>query len=150
LKLILVGSGLLEQELKKKAKNDSNIIFLPFQNQSQMPVVYRLSNFFCLPSQGPGETWGLAVNEAMASGLPVVVSNKVGCAIDLVDNSCGFVFESNNSLQLLAIFNQIANMTPELELEMKKASYAKIQKWSFETIVTALEKAILEKCIKTK
>ncbi len=42
------------------------MIFLDFQNQQKMPLVYRLCDIFVLPSMGPGETWGLAVNEAMA------------------------------------------------------------------------------------
>jgi glycosyltransferase involved in cell wall biosynthesis len=65
-----------------------------------MPVVYRLGNAFVLPSQGPGETWGLSVNEAMACGLPVLVSNRCGCAFDLVKDN-GFIFESNNLNALL-------------------------------------------------
>lgn len=82
--LIYVGSGPLEVKLKIAASNVRHVHFLGFQNQSMMPVVYRLGNIYCLPSRGPGETWGLAVNEALACGRPVVVSNKVGCAVDLV------------------------------------------------------------------
>ena len=81
--LVFVGNGPLENQLKQLAGSDPFIHFLPFQNQSQMPLVYRLGDIFCLPSQGPGETWGLAVNEAMACSRPVIVSDKVGCAIDL-------------------------------------------------------------------
>src|SRR5262249_59938990 len=43
-----------------------------------------------------GETWGLAVNEALACGRPVVVSDRVGCAADVVDPTCGRVFPSND------------------------------------------------------
>jgi glycosyltransferase involved in cell wall biosynthesis len=59
-----------------------------------MPVVYRLGDIFVLPSIGPGETWGLAVNEAMACKRPAVVSTKCGCAPDLVtEKNTGWVFE---------------------------------------------------------
>jgi glycosyltransferase involved in cell wall biosynthesis len=58
-------------------------------------VVYRMGDLFVLPS-AYGETWGLAVNEAMACGRPVLVSERVGCAADLVDPSCGRVFSWNN------------------------------------------------------
>ncbi len=62
-----------------------------------MPILYRLGNVFCLPSKGPGETWGLAVNEAMASSRPVIVSNKVGCAADLVSEGAnGYLFNYND------------------------------------------------------
>jgi glycosyltransferase involved in cell wall biosynthesis len=48
-----------------------------------MPVAYRLGDIFVLPS-AHNETWGLAVNEALACGRPVLVSDKVGCAVDIV------------------------------------------------------------------
>ena len=70
---------------------------MDFQNQSEMPKVYHSCDVLVLPSQGPGETWGLAVNEAMASGKAVLVSDKCGCYPDLVqDNINGFVFKSND------------------------------------------------------
>lgn len=85
-KFLLVGNGKLEDELKRKAKEDSRIMFLEFQNQGMIPVIYHMSDVFVLPSKGPNETWGLAVNEAMACGKPVVTTNKVGCAVDLIKN----------------------------------------------------------------
>ncbi len=100
IKLILVGNGVLEQDLKSLANNNENIFFLPFQNQSKMPIVYRLGTFTCLPSQGPEETWGLVVNESLASGRPVIVSDKVGCAIDLVTRATGRIFKNNNPTDL--------------------------------------------------
>jgi glycosyltransferase involved in cell wall biosynthesis len=94
LKLILAGNGKLEDELKMKASTDKRLIFLDFQNQQKMPVVYRLCDIFVLPSVGPGETWGLAVNEAMACSRPVFVSSKCGCASDLIEEKkTGWVFE---------------------------------------------------------
>ena len=56
-----------------------------------MPVAYRLGDVVVLPSRGPGETWGLAVNEAMACGRPAVVSDRVGCAPDLIQPDTGRV-----------------------------------------------------------
>ena len=95
--LIFVGDGDCESDLKKHASCATNIHFVPFQNQSRMPVVYRLGDVMCLPSAGPGETWGLAVNEAMASGRTVIVSDKVGCARDLVsDESTGYIHKANS------------------------------------------------------
>ena len=70
---------------------------MDFQSQQKHPAVYQACDLFCLPSRGPGETWGLAVNEAMASGKAVLVSDKVGCATDLVKEGVnGYVFESGN------------------------------------------------------
>lgn len=96
LRLVLTGTGVLEEEAKQRAKGDPRILFLGFQNQQQMPVVYRLGDVFVLPSRGPGETWGLSVNEAMASGRPVIVSNRCGCAQDLVREN-GVIFEAGSA-----------------------------------------------------
>jgi glycosyltransferase involved in cell wall biosynthesis len=139
-KLLLVGNGPLENEIKEKIKDNPKISILPFQNQSKMPVLYQLADIYCLPSQGPGETWGLAVNEAMASGRPVIVSNKVGCAIDLITESVnGFVFESNNVEELSTILNKAANSDLK---EMGENAQKSIQSWSFESICDALEKTL--------
>ena len=99
--LLFVGNGILEPQLKLLGNTKSYIHFLPFQNQSQMPVVYRLGNVFCLPSQGPGETWGLALNEALACGRPVIASDKAGGAFDLITEGInGWLFKSNNPASL--------------------------------------------------
>ena len=67
-----------------------------------MPIIYRMADVFVLPSKGPGETWGLAVNEAMASGRPVIVSDKCGAAADLIEEGVnGFVCKSQNHDSLL-------------------------------------------------
>jgi glycosyltransferase involved in cell wall biosynthesis len=90
--LVLVGGGELEPEVKALAAAEPQWFrVLPFQNQSQMPIVYRLGDICVLPS-AYGETWGLAINESLACGRPVLVSDKVGCAADVVDASCGAVF----------------------------------------------------------
>jgi glycosyltransferase involved in cell wall biosynthesis len=90
--LILVGGGELQDEIDAIAASDpERFRVLPFQNQSRMPVVYRLGDLCVLPS-AHGETWGMAVNEALACGRPVLASDHVGGAADLVDADCGGVF----------------------------------------------------------
>ena len=133
-KFLFVGNGELEKEMKQKA--GKNIMFLPFQNQTQMPVIYRLSDVYVLPSQGMGETWGLAVNEAMACKKAILVSNKVGCAINLVkDNENGFVFKSkdlDDLKQKIALFENNY-------LNFGEKSSEIIKKWSFIEIAKAIE-----------
>ncbi|RZK67220.1 MAG: glycosyltransferase, partial [Pedobacter sp.] len=94
--LLFVGNGILEANLKEKVKStkSKNVHFLPFQNQQRIPVIYQACDLFCLPSKGPGETWGLAVNEAMAAGKAILVSKNAGAAVDLVDNTNGGIFDS--------------------------------------------------------
>jgi len=82
--LVMVGDGELGDQVRQIAQSaPDRFRVLPFQNQSRMPLVYRLGDLFVLPSVY-NETWGLAVNEAIACGRPVLVSDMVGCAPDLV------------------------------------------------------------------
>jgi glycosyltransferase involved in cell wall biosynthesis len=84
--LVFVGSGELDPLLRQKASTDARVRIVPFANQSTMPAVYAAADLFVLPSFGPHETWGLAVQEALACGVPVLVSDHVGCHADLVQH----------------------------------------------------------------
>jgi glycosyltransferase involved in cell wall biosynthesis len=95
--LAMVGDGVLAPEVARRAAaHPERFRVLSFQNQSKMPLVYRLGDVFTLPSAW-GETWGLAVNEALACGRPVLVSDKVGCASDVVQPGVnGYVFPTGD------------------------------------------------------
>jgi glycosyltransferase involved in cell wall biosynthesis len=81
---LFVGSGPQETELKREAERlGVHAVFAGFHNQSQMGRAYAAADVFVLPSWT--ETWGLAVNEALACGVPCVVSDGVGCAPDLIE-----------------------------------------------------------------
>lgn len=70
--------------------------FHGFVNQSELPGIYAAADVIVLPSDGR-ETWGLVVNEAMACGVPAVVSDAVGCGPDLVEPGLtGAVFPLGN------------------------------------------------------
>ena len=85
--LIIAGSGELEKSLTNTYSVHSSIKFIGFQNQQQMPAVYNSCDVFVLPSKGPNETWGLALNEAMAAGKAIVASDKCGGSYDLIQDS---------------------------------------------------------------
>jgi glycosyltransferase involved in cell wall biosynthesis len=103
-----------------------------------MPDVYRLGDVFVLPSQG--ETWGLAINEAMAAGRPVIVSDKVGCAPDLVRPENGVVFQSGNEEALgTGLMRVLRNEVARFDMGM--ASKKRIAAWSFEAQASAIEEA---------
>ncbi|WP_207532706.1 glycosyltransferase family 4 protein [Desertivirga arenae] len=146
--LLFVGNGILEKKLKKISdewctrNNNSRISFLDFQNQQMMPVVYQVSDLFCLPSKGPGETWGLAVNEAMASGKAVLVSSKVGCAMDLVHKENGAVFKSGDLMDLKDKLDTLCRSKSNL-LKMGMSSRVLVQSWSFERQVEVFEKNLV-------
>jgi glycosyltransferase involved in cell wall biosynthesis len=140
--LVMVGNGELEADVKAVAEADP-VCFrvLPFQNQSRMPVVYRLGDLFVLPSAF-GETWGLAVNEALACGRPVLVSDRVGCAPDVVDRSCGRVFSWGDADGLTDALTEMTRDRSRLvEMSLAAASRA----WSFDVAQseTALVSCVL-------
>jgi glycosyltransferase involved in cell wall biosynthesis len=131
--LVLVGSGELQGEIDAIAAQDPiRFRVLPFQNQSRMPLVYRLGDLFVLPS-AYGETWGLAVNEAMSCGRPVVVSDRVGCAADLVDPDCGWVFPWDDLSTLERTIDSLVDNTDRLA-QMGRA--AAVRARSFDVAVT--------------
>ena len=99
--LLLAGSGRMESELRDLAAGSDAIRFVPFQNQSAMPRVHAAADLLVLPSQGPGETWGLIVNEACCAGRAVIVSDETGCHADLVrPGENGLVFRAGNEASL--------------------------------------------------
>lgn len=91
--LTIVGKGELEQELKTLSKE--NITFRGFIENDKLPEVYKEHDIFILPSRT--ETWGLVVEEAIYWGLPVVVSDRVGCGNEMVITpKTGVTFELDN------------------------------------------------------
>jgi len=175
--LVIVGSGDEERSLKELSQGLSLIVYekekagggsLPepapipgvhfygFRQVEETPVFYALADAFVLPSAS--EEWGLVVNEAMASGLPVAVSEVAGCAEDLLERfgpasapawgegstvgglprelanrvrRNGFVFEPFSSQQLSSAFRVLANR-PELVRAMGQRSARLIQNYSCE------------------
>jgi glycosyltransferase involved in cell wall biosynthesis len=137
--LVLVGGGELQAEIDAIAAADpARFRVLPFQNQSRMPLVYRLGDIFVLPS-AYGETWGLAVNEALACGRPVVLSDRVGCATDLVDRACGRVFAWNDWAAFVQTIEALIRDADGLA-DMRRA--ASQRAWAFDVAVT--EAALLD------
>ena len=91
--LLFLGDGEMRQQLTEQAAVDPRVDcrFAGFQNQSQLSRFYHAADALALPSRH-SETWGLVVNEALHHGVPVVVSDQVGCAPDLViDGTTGVV-----------------------------------------------------------
>jgi glycosyltransferase involved in cell wall biosynthesis len=143
--LVFVGEGALESELRARAAGRTDVHFLPFQNQQTMPAVYRLGDIFVLPSRGPGETWGLALNEAMAARRPVIASNKVGGARDLITPDVnGWMFESGNLPQLSAVVaNALTRDATALD-GMGVAAERESTRWSVEAAARGIESAVLQ------
>jgi len=138
--LLFVGNGNLESELRDEANGALNVHFIEFQNQSMMPVVYRLGDIFVLPSQS--ETWGLAINEAMASGRCVITSNKCGGAISLISQEFGDIFLANNVASLKSCLLKWAAIERfQLERLGIKAQQ-NIKSFNFASIVDVIENSV--------
>ena len=91
--LLFVGSGKAEHPLKKRAVRESipNVFFEGFKQIEDLPLYYGISDLFVFPSYT--ETWGLVINEACASGLPIISSANTGVACELVSRENGALYQ---------------------------------------------------------
>lgn len=85
------------------------VVFTGFRQIEELPAFYGSAGAFIHPALS--EPWGLVVNEAMASGLPVISSRNVGAAEELVENGkTGFLFDPTNIEELAGLMIRIAGM----------------------------------------
>jgi glycosyltransferase involved in cell wall biosynthesis len=122
---VFVGDGVLKQTLQTRALSEGlPVFFLGFRNQSEIHSIYRCADMLVLPSSS--ETWGLVVNEALASNVPVVVSDVVGCCPDLVTNRpVGCVFSVGDVQSLArAIQMQLLNQPTESDFNEVNEKYS--------------------------
>jgi glycosyltransferase involved in cell wall biosynthesis len=112
LRVAYAGSGPLERSLTEESERlGLPATFLGFRNQSEMPSLYRSADLMALPSAS--ETWGLVVNESLACGTPVVVSDAVGCAPDLVEEGVtGAVYRTGDVEALAAAVERVLVRPP--------------------------------------
>ena len=130
--LILLGDGDQKKSLISLIEQLKleDVSFVPSTPWYDVPNYFTVSDVLVLPSKS--EAWGLVVNEAMVCGLPVIVSDKCGCHLDLVKDN-GFVFESNNEESLKQAM--IAMMDDEnLRLAMGEKSKEIIKDFSLDEV----------------
>lgn len=140
--LILVGNGLQREEIKNFIGNSGikDILLPGFKQKEEIPIFYAMSDVFILPSIS--EPWGLVVGEAMASSLPVLVSNRCGCCPDIVqDGFNGFSFDPFNENELFGFMKDIAKGKHDLEA-MGRASLEIIKDYTSEKAATMYLNAI--------
>jgi glycosyltransferase involved in cell wall biosynthesis len=147
--LVIVGDGPLNKALTDQASAESQsrtVIFTGRKSVHELPPLYALAGCFILPSLC--EPWGLVVNEAMASGLPVIVSSSSGCVDDLVeDGSNGFIIDANSASTIALAMLRMSQLSSEKRTKMGERSKEIIadyspERWSGEVrrIVNAVEK----------
>lgn len=111
--LVVLGDGPLRVTLSSQLStlNLSQHVHLPgFKPYNELPAYYALANAFVHASTT--EQWGLVVNEAIAAALPVIVSNRCGCAPELV-NGNGFTFDPTNERELTGRLLEMASLSEE-------------------------------------
>lgn len=142
--LVLSGTGPLEARLRAQvaaAGLDASVHFAGFLQYPDLPACYGLADALVLPSVS--DQWGLVVNEAMASGLPVLVSNRCGCVPDLVRNEeNGFSFDPENMAELTACLAKIAGLDGDVRAAMGRRSRQRIESFSCVAFAGGLEAAI--------
>ena len=141
--LLFAGEGPLRSQLESEAAGlgvASRVRFLGFVNQSQLPAVYASADLMVLPSEY--EPFAVVVNEAMCCGCPVVASDRVGAARDLVAPVAPqFVFPCRDVDALAKILTDVAADRARLQ-SVARAALAHIQTWSPERNIAATVEAI--------
>ena len=138
---MLLGDGPLKADLchliSDLRLNDH--VHLPgFKPYDELPVYYALGNAFVHASTT--EQWGLVVNEAIASGLPVIVSDRCGCAPELI-NGNGFTFDPTNEDELTARLLEMASLSDEERKHLGDNSYRIAANFAPERFGEGLERA---------
>jgi glycosyltransferase involved in cell wall biosynthesis len=144
IQVLFCGNGPLEIALKSAAQGMKQVHFLDFQNQTRMPVLYQACDVYCLPSAGPGETWGLALNEAMAAGKAVIATDKCGGAIDLIQQGInGWRIPAQDTEALAATLQQLVQPVVNLT-GMGLAGKQAITEWSYQKGINNMVKPLMQ------
>jgi glycosyltransferase involved in cell wall biosynthesis len=140
--LLVAGTGELMEEARAFAKSFGvPVTFVGFLNQTEITRAYAAADCLVLPSDY-GETWGLVVNEAMVCGLPAIVSDRVGCAADLVhEGITGGVFPCGDVDALAGKLAEFA-ADPERLVRMGEQAREQIKEYSVEEAVAGTLRAI--------
>lgn len=140
--VLFAGDGPLRlacEDLMQRVEQPGRI--LGFVNQTRMPDAYSVADALVLPSDY-GETWGLVVNEAMACRLPVAVSDRVGCHLDLVrPGETGEVFPFGDVHRLAQVLATWAG-SPERRVAVGENGHRLVQSYSIDALVRGTRAAL--------
>lgn len=122
--LVFVGDGSEREQLSAIAERcgfGGDIYFEGLKKSDDLIPYYAFASCLVLPSTS--EPWGLVVNEAMASGLPVIVSQRCGCADDLVEeNGNGMLFDPASHFELTGCLSSMASCSDQKLTAMGRRS----------------------------
>jgi len=146
--LAFVGDGVLRPRLERYSQEArlKNVHFFGFQNQSELIQFYSIADVFVLPSQS--EPWGLVINEAMNFQIPIITTDSVGAAYDLIkEGQNGFVYEAGNVEALVNCLKDVLDDAGKAQ-QMGKLSQDIISKWSYEQDEQGILSALRKCCAK--
>lgn len=134
-------TGNQERGTRNEEPSASPTVFLPgFRQIDELPRFYAHAGAFVHASTT--EQWGLVVNEAMASGLPVIVSNRCGCAPDLVEEGVnGFTFDPSQVDEIATLMQRVANLPDAERTALGEAGRRIISDWGPERFAGGLQEA---------
>ena len=141
-RLVILGDGPERNALLQVVKSESiqGVSFAGFRQYQELPVYLALAGVFVHPTFK--DTWGLVVNEAMAVGLPVLVSDRAGCAPDLVrEGHNGYLFSPDDSNQLANYMLLMSSQQVDLK-SMGEASRTIISEWGPKRFAQSLAQAV--------
>lgn len=128
--LLIVGDGEMRPQIEDAVRLNNKIKYAGRISGSELIEIYFSSDVFVLPSHF--EPWGLVINEAMALGKPVIVSNRVGCIDDLVSHGeTGLIIKAQSMENLNHAIEYMLNF-PEKGIKMGKCASNKIANWTLE------------------
>lgn len=141
--LLLLGDGLLRVQLEQ-LRSDlglNDFVQMPgFKQYEELPAYYAHTGAFIHASTT--EQWGLVVNEAMASGLPVLVSNRCGCAADLVkEGENGWTFDPTDEEKMAELMLRISGDETRRK-EMGLRSREIIEEWGPDRFASGVKSAV--------
>lgn len=135
--LVLLGDGPDRGALEAHARGLDGVTFAGRQPFGALPAYYGLAGAFVHPSLQ--DQWGLVVNEAMAAGLPVLVSTRTGAAPDLVvEGDTGYTFAPDDATGLATLLGTVAGWGPERRAEVGRRARARVALWSPERFAEAV------------
>jgi glycosyltransferase involved in cell wall biosynthesis len=134
-RLVIIGDGPEFVNLNELTLNMGlkTIVFLGAVNNSDIPTYFYNSAAFVLPSLS--ESWGLVVNEAMASGLPILISNKINASNTLLKEGInGFGFEPSNVKNIAEKIINFIDLSIEEKRKMSESSSKIINSMNYENM----------------
>lgn len=139
-KCIIVGDGPLKSAVIDAAQTCHNIIYAGWLEKTEIIKMYYISDVFVLPAYW--EQWGLVINEAMAAGKPVIVTDQVGCVDDLViDKKTGLLIKNKSIPDLISAMRYFLDY-PEQYKTMSQNALTLISHWTLEDSAKQIYMAI--------